>query len=267
MNKRNKITITQLKKMQQAGEKIVALTAYDASFTQVIDQQGMDIILVGDSLGMVIQGHDTTVPVSMDDMIYHSKAVARKIKSALLMVDLPFMSYTSPEIALRNAARLMQEGGAEMIKLEGGAPQIETVRQLSHHGVPVCAHLGLTPQSVYKLGGYRVQGRDQSTAQQMLIDACDLQEAGADALILECIPPSLAHEITLALDIPTIGIGASVDCAGQILVLHDLIGLTEKPPKFSANFLSEANSIAEAVSHYITAVKNADFPQPKHCFL
>lgn len=267
MKERTKVTITQLKKMHQSGEKIAALTAYDASFAHIIDQQGMDIILVGDSLGMVIQGHETTVPVSMEDMIYHAKAVANANKSALLMVDLPFMSYTSAEKALQNAARLMQEGGAEMIKLEGGAPQIETVHQLSHHGVPVCAHLGLTPQSVHKLGGYRVQGKGQNAAQQMLIDACDLQEAGADALILECIPPALAREITMVLDIPTIGIGASVDCDGQILVLHDLIGITEKPPKFSANFLNETNSIAGAIKDYITAVKNSEFPQPEHCFL
>ncbi|MCK5726219.1 MAG: 3-methyl-2-oxobutanoate hydroxymethyltransferase [Thiotrichaceae bacterium] len=267
MTKRKKVTVTQLKKMLQTGEKIAALTAYDASFSRVIDQQGMDIILVGDSLGMVIQGHNTTVPVSMDDIIYHAKAVANKNESALLMVDLPFMSYTSPEIALRNAARLMQEGNAEMVKLEGGAPQVETVRQLSHHGVPVCAHLGLTPQSVYKLGGYHVQGRGQQAAQQMLIDACDLQEAGADAVILECIPPALAREITTVLEIPTIGIGASVDCDGQILVLHDLIGLTENAPKFSANFMNDAKSIAEAVKNYIEAVKSSQFPQEEHCFL
>ena len=259
-------TVTSLHKMKAAGEKIASLTAYDASFARVIDEQDIDFILVGDSMGMVIQGHDTTVPVTVDDIVYHTKAVAQGCTNALIMADLPFMSYTSPEQALTNAARLMQEGGAHMIKLEGGAPQVETVRQLTFHGVPVCAHLGLTPQSVHKLGGYRVQGRDQEAATQMLNDAIALEEAGADAVLLECVPVSLAKEISLKLRIPTVGIGAGLDCDGQILVLQDLLGITPNAPKFSKDFLVNTN-IAGAVKTYIDDVKSGDFPTEDHCFL
>lgn len=260
-------TVTTLKKMKQEQEKIVSLTAYDASFGRIADQNGIDVILVGDSLGMVIQGHDTTIPVSVDDIIYHTKAVAQSCESALLMADLPFMSYTSPEHALHNASRLMQKGGAHMVKLEGGAPQVETVRQLTHHGVPVCAHLGLTPQSVYKLGGYRVQGRDHHAATQMLEDAIALEQAGADAVVLECVPILLAKEITVNLKIPTIGIGAGVDCDGQVLVLQDLLGVTPRAPKFSKDFMAESSSIANAVKAYSDAVKSGSFPTQDHCFI
>ena len=266
MSKR-KVTVTQLRKMKQAGDKIVSLTAYDASFARVLDQQGIDVILVGDSLGMVIQGHETTIPVTVDDLVYHSKAVASACHSALLMVDLPFMSYTSPEMALRNAARLMQEGGAHMVKLEGGSQQIETVRQLALHGVPVCAHLGLTPQYVHKLGGYRVQGRAAEAGQQMLKDAIALQDAGADIVVLECVPIALAKEITSALNVPTIGIGAGKDCDGQVLVLQDLLGITPNAPKFSKDFIAENTSIANAVSSYINDVKSGAFPAKEHCFV
>jgi 3-methyl-2-oxobutanoate hydroxymethyltransferase len=266
MTKKRNVTVTTLRNMKEKGEKIVSLTAYDASFAQVIDEQGMDFILVGDSLGMVIQGHETTVPVTVDDIVYHTKAVSKVTESALVMADLPFMSYTSPEHALCNAARLMQEGGAHMVKLEGGAPQIKTVRKLTHHGVPVCAHLGLTPQSVHKLGGYRVQGRDEQVATQMLEDALALQEVGADAVILECVPVSLAKKITAELRIPTIGIGAGLDCDGQILVLQDLIGIAVNAPKFSKDFLAESGSIAGAVKSYIEDVKSARFPEESHCF-
>lgn len=267
MTRKRKITSLELRKMKQANDKIVALTAYDASFAYLLDKQGVDIILVGDSLGMVIQGHETTIPVSVDDIIYHSKAVASACQSALLMVDLPFMSYTSPELALHNAARIMQEGGGHMVKLEGGSQQVGTVRQLAQHGVPVCAHLGLTPQYVHKLGGYRVQGREAQAGLQMLEDAIALQAAGADAVVLECVPVTLASEITLNLDIPTIGIGAGKDCDGQVLVLQDLLGLTPRAPKFSKDFMAGSDSIADAVTHYIDAVKSGQFPAEEHCFL
>lgn len=267
MSSRTKTTVTTLHKMKQEGEKITALTAYDASFSRVIDAQKIDIMLVGDSLGMTIQGHATTVPVSVDDIIYHAKAVASRCNYSLLMVDLPFMSYTSPEMALRNTARIMQEGDAHMVKLEGGAPQVKTVSQLTHHGVPVCAHLGLQPQSVHKLGGYRVQGRSDDDGLQMLEDALALQDAGADALVLECVPVELANKITAQLTIPTIGIGAGAGCDGQVLVLHDLLGITPRAPKFSKDFMQGANSIAEAIAAYRDAVKNSSFPAEEHCFL
>lgn len=267
MNERRNTTVTTLQKMKQEREKIVSLTAYDASFARILEEQGVDIILVGDSLGMVIQGHDTTIPVTVDDIIYHTKAVVSSCNSVLIMADLPFMSYTSPEQALHNASRLMQEGGAHMVKLEGGAPQIETVRQLTHHGVPVCAHLGLTPQSIHKMGGYHVQGRDQHIAQQMLEDAVALQQAGADAVVLECIPAFLAKEISLNLKIPTIGIGAGSDCDGQVLVLQDLLGITPNAPKFSKDFIAENSSIASAVKAYIDDVKSGRFPTQDHCFV
>ncbi|CAA6825216.1 MAG: 3-methyl-2-oxobutanoate hydroxymethyltransferase (EC [uncultured Thiotrichaceae bacterium] len=267
MSSRTKTTVTTLHNMKQDGEKITTLTAYDASFSQVIDSQKIDVMLVGDSLGMTIQGHETTVPVSVDDIIYHAKAVASRCKYSLLMVDLPFMSYTSPEMALRNTARIMQEGNAHMVKLEGGAPQIETVSQLTHHGVPVCAHLGLQPQSVHKLGGYRVQGRSDNDGQQMLDDALALQNAGADALVLECVPVDLANKITAELNIPTIGIGAGAGCDGQVLVLQDLLGITPRAPKFSKDFMLDSGSIAGAIAAYRDAVKDSSFPAEEHCFL
>jgi 3-methyl-2-oxobutanoate hydroxymethyltransferase len=261
-----RVTVTTLRKMKQSGEKIAMLTAYDASFARVLDTQGVDVILVGDSLGMVIQGHDTTVPVTMDDMVYHTRAVATACQHALVIGDLPFMSYISPDMALRSSARLMQEGRAQMVKLEGGAPQIATVSQLAHHGVPVCAHLGLQPQSVHKLGGYRVQGRDEATAKQMLYDAQALQEAGADLLVLECVPVTLAEEISRALDIPVIGIGAGRGCDGQVLVLHDMLGISPRAPKFSQDFIGTGASIPQALSAYVQAVKAGTFPQDQHCF-
>jgi 3-methyl-2-oxobutanoate hydroxymethyltransferase len=252
--------------MKQTGEKIAMLTAYDASFARVLDNQGVDIILVGDSLGMVIQGHDTTVPVTIDEMVYHTRAVTQGSQRALVIGDLPFMSYTSPEMALRNSARLMQEGRAHMVKLEGGAPQVATVAQLAHHGVPVCAHLGLQPQSVHKLGGYRVQGRDEAVAKQMLADAKALQDAGADLLVLECVPVAVAAEITQALTIPVIGIGAGRECDGQVLVLHDMLGISAKAPKFSQDFMGDGATIPQAVAAYVQAVKANTFPQDQHCF-
>ncbi|MDD5392585.1 MAG: 3-methyl-2-oxobutanoate hydroxymethyltransferase [Thiothrix sp.] len=261
-----RVTVTTLRKMKREGEKIVMLTAYDASFAKVLDAQGVDVILVGDSLGMVIQGHDTTVPVTMDEMVYHTRAVTRTAAHALVIGDLPFMSYTSLDMALRNSARLMQEGRAQMVKLEGGAPQVATVSQLAHHGVPVCAHLGLQPQSVHKLGGYRVQGRDEAVAKQMLDDAKALQDAGADLLVLECVPVSLAEQITQALEIPVIGIGAGRGCDGQVLVLHDMLGISPRAPKFSQDFIGTGATIPQAVASYVQAVKAGTFPQDQHCF-
>ena len=262
----SRVTVTSLRKMKQTGEKIAMLTAYDASFARVLDNQGVDIILVGDSLGMVIQGHDTTVPVTMDEMVYHTRAVTQASHRALVIGDLPFMSYTSPEMALRNSARLMQEGRAHMVKLEGGAPQVATVAQLAHHGVPVCANLGLQPQSVHKLGGYRVQGRDEAVAKQMLADAKALQDAGADLLVLECVPVNVAATISQALNIPVIGIGAGRECDGQVLVLHDMLGISAKAPKFSQDFIGEGATIPQAVAAYVQAVKANSFPQDQHCF-
>ncbi|MEZ5452702.1 MAG: 3-methyl-2-oxobutanoate hydroxymethyltransferase [Thiothrix sp.] len=261
-----RVTVTSLRKMKREAEKIAMLTAYDASFAKVLDDQGVDVVLVGDSLGMVIQGHDTTVPVGMDDMVYHTRAVTKMCQRALVIGDLPFMSYTSPDLALRNSARLMQDGGAHMVKLEGGAPQVATVSQLAHHGVPVCAHLGLQPQSVHKLGGYRVQGRDEAAARQMLDDARALQDAGADLLVLECVPVALAEQITQALDIPTIGIGAGRECDGQVLVLHDMLGISPRAPKFSHDFIGSGATIAQAVAAYVQAVKAGTFPEDQHCF-
>jgi len=261
-----RVTVKTIRKMKQDGEKIVSLTAYDASFARVIDEQGVDIVLIGDSLGMVMQGHDSTVPVSVDDIIYHSKSVAPQCQRALVMADLPFMSYTNPDQAIGNAARLMQEGLAQIVKLEGGEAQLDTVRHMTRHGVPVCAHLGLTPQTVHKLGGYRVQGRDEAVAKQMLSDALALQDAGADALVLECVPVDLAEQLTEELEIPTIGIGAGRVCDGQVLVLQDMIGISSLAPKFTANFLTDGRNIPEAIKAYVDAVRSGNFPTDEQCF-
>lgn len=263
----SQITVKTLRQMKAEGEKIVSLTAYDASFSRVIDEQGVDVILVGDSLGMVMQGHDSTVPVTVDDIIYHSKSVAPQCKRAMVMADLPFMSYTSPKKAIANAARLMQQGQAHIVKLEGGEAQLDTVRHMTRHGVPVCAHLGLTPQTVHKLGGYRVQGREDAEAKQMLSDALALQDAGADAVVLECVPVDLAKQLTAELEIPTIGIGAGRACDGQVLVLQDMIGISSLAPKFSADFLVDGRNIPQAIAAYIKAVRDGSFPTDQQCFL
>ncbi len=261
------ITVSTLKQMRQRGEKIACLTAYDASFAAVLDKAGIDVILIGDSLGMVIQGHETTVPVTIDDMIYHARAVARGSRRALRIVDMPFMSYSNPSQTIANAARLMQEGGAQVVKLEGGETQAEIVRHLAAQGVPVCAHLGLQPQSIHKLGGYRVQGRDEASARMMLDVASAVQTAGAEMLLLECVPAVLAAEITSKVNIPVIGIGAGAACDGQILVLHDILGVSvDRVPRFSRNFLHGANDIQDAVSKYVRAVKDRTFPAAEHSF-
>lgn len=262
-----KITVNTLAQMKASGEKIACMTAYDASFAELLNDAGVDVVLVGDSLGMVVQGLDSTVPVTMDDMVYHTRAVARANPRALLMGDMPFMSYCTEEQALENAARLMQEGGAHMVKLETTQGQVGIIRRLVDAGVPVCAHLGLRPQSVHKLGGYRVQGRDEAAAEAMLQEALGLEEAGADCLLLECVPAALAQRITEAVTIPVIGIGAGVDCDGQILVLYDILAISKgKRPSFSKNYMQGAANIADAVTSYVTEVKNKTFPAAEHSF-
>jgi 3-methyl-2-oxobutanoate hydroxymethyltransferase len=261
-----RMTVPQLQKMKAEGRRIVALTAYDAAFAATLDAQGVDAILVGDSLGMVVQGHDSTLPVTVADMAYHSACVARGLARALLIADMPFLSYASPARALDTAAQLLQQGGAAMVKLEGAGPMLEVIELLSRRDVPVCAHLGLTPQSVLKLGGYKVQGRDSDVAARLRRDALAVQEAGAELLVLECVPRTLAAEITRELQIPTIGIGAGAQCDGQILVLHDLLGLDtgHRRPRFVKDFLAQGGSIAQAIAAYAAAVRDGSFPGAEH---
>ena len=269
-NSKQAITINSLKKMKQAGEKFVVLTVYDASFAAVLENAGVEVLFTGDSLGMVIQGHETTVPVTVDHMVYHTSLVSRARKNALVMSDMPFMSFSDPARALDNATRLMQEGGAQIVKLEGGGDVVHVVENLAKHGVPVCGHLGLQPQSVHKLGGYRVQGREKEAAQAMINDAKAMQDAGADLLLLECVPASLAKAITETLSIPTIGIGAGRDCDAQVLVLYDLLGISlGHRPKFSKDFVADLEgdvSIEAAVRAYVQAVKQKQFPSDQHIF-
>lgn len=260
----SRLTFTRLREMKRSGEKIVALTAYDASFAAQLEQAGVEVLLVGDSLGMVFQGREDTLSVTVGDMIYHCQCVRRGSRRALLVVDMPFMSYATPEQALGNAARMLREGGAQMVKLEGARPDI--VEHLTRQGVPVCGHLGLLPQSVHKLGGYRVQGRDPAAAGAMLSQARAIESAGADLLVLECVPRALAAEVSLALRIPVIGIGAGPDCDGQVLVLYDALGITPgRIPRFARNFL-EAGDIASALREYVQGVKAGTFPTPNHGF-
>jgi 3-methyl-2-oxobutanoate hydroxymethyltransferase len=261
------VNIATLERMKADGEKIAAITAYDASFATLVDDAGVDVVLVGDSLGMVIQGHDTTVPVTLQDVIYHCRAVAKGLYRPFLIADMPFMTYASREQALENAVRLMQDGGAKMVKLEGGGGQVEIVRFLADHDIAVCAHLGLKPQSVHKVGGFRVQGREEAAAEQMVNDAKALQEAGADIVLLECIPAKLGARITQELHVPVIGIGAGPDTDGQILVLYDVLDITSgRKPRFSKNFLAGNDSALAAVKAYADAVKNKSYPGPEHCF-
>ncbi|MGB9429439.1 MAG: 3-methyl-2-oxobutanoate hydroxymethyltransferase [Gammaproteobacteria bacterium] len=262
-----KLTIRSLAKMKAAGEKIACLTAYDASFAVLLDNAGVDLVLVGDSLGNVIQGHDTTVPVTMDDMVYHGRLVQRGLKRAFFMVDMPFMSYPTPEIALANAARLMQQAGAQMVKLEGSGHQAQIVSYLNDNGVPVCAHLGLRPQQVHKLGGFPTQGRGEIAARQMLDDALLLEQSGADIILLEKVPKALAAEITGKVKVPVIGIGAGPGVDGQILVLYDMLDITPgRRAKFVRNFMQGAASPRAAVEAYVKAVKDSSYPAPEHGF-
>jgi 3-methyl-2-oxobutanoate hydroxymethyltransferase len=263
---RKKITLSTLAEMRARAEKIAMLTCYDASFAAIMDQSGVDALLVGDSLGMVVQGHDTTLPVTLSDIAYHTACVARGNRAPLLIVDMPFGFYATPERALDNAALLMR-AGAEMIKLEGGAWLIPTVRMMVERGMPVCAHLGLTPQSVHQLGGFKVQAKTEAAADQLLADAIALQEAGASLLVLEAIPRELADRVTEALLIPTIGIGAGPGCSGQVLVMHDMLGVFPgHRPKFVKNFMEHQTDIGAAFSAYVSAVKEGHFPAPEHCF-
>lgn len=261
------LTMPQLHAMKRRREPIVSVTAYDASFASQADAAGIDVVLVGDSLGMVVQGHASTLPVTLDHMAYHSAAVARGLRRALLIVDLPFMSYASPARAYDAAARLMGEGGAAVLKLEGAGPTCEVIARLAERDVPVCAHIGLTPQSVHKLGGYRVQGKGEAEAERLLADAHAVVTAGADLLVLEAVPAVLAAHITAEIPIPTIGIGAGVDCDGQVLVLYDLLGITPgKRPRFSKDFLAGRDSIAAALAAYVAAVRAREFPAAEHAF-
>jgi len=261
------VTATALKEMKRTGEKIACLTAYDFSFAALLDRAGVDLIMIGDSLGMVMQGHDSTLPVTMDDAVYHTRCVARGVERALIVADLPFMSYqANREQALVNAGRLMQ-AGAHVVKLEGGEPMADTVRFIVERGIPVCGHLGLTPQSVHQLGGYRVQGKTDAAAERLRRDATLLERAGACLLVLEAVPAALAKQVTQDLTIPTIGIGAGVDTDAQILVLHDMLGLYPRPsPKFSKNFMNGTESIEAAIKSYVSAVKSKSFPGAEHSY-
>lgn len=261
------VNVSTLRQMKADGEKIACVTAYDASFGLLVDAAGVDFVLVGDSLGMVIQGHDTTVPVTVGDIIYHCKSVARGVRRAFLVADMPFMSYTNPEQALDNAVMLMQEGGAMMIKLEGGASQLEIVEHLARHDIPVCAHIGLKPQSVHKIGGFKVQGREPDQAKEMIDSSKRLQDAGADIVLTECVPNELGASITKALDVPVIGIGAGPDVDGQILVLYDMLDITKgKTPRFVRNFMLGHDAPIDAISAYVKAVKDGSYPAAEHCF-
>lgn len=259
------VTVNTLHKLKTNQEKFVVISLYDAHMAAMAERCGVEVVLVGDSLGMTVLGYDSTIPVTMEHMIYHVEAVARGNKKSLIMGDLPFMTYATPEDALRNSARIMQ-AGAHMVKLEGGEWLAETVRMLSDRGIPVCAHIGLTPQSVNKFGGFRVQGRDQNQADKLLNDAKLLEQAGADVLLMECIPAVLAAHITRELQIPTVGIGAGKDTDAQVLVINDILGLTQQPPKFSKNFLLETNDIPGAMQKYVADVKAGVFPGPDNIF-
>jgi len=259
------LTVNDLAAMKQRGEKISCLTAYDASFSALIDNVGIDMMLVGDSLGMVIQGHDTTLPVTIRDMVYHAHCVSNARRRAFIIADLPFMSYSTPVAAAQNAAKLMQIGGAQMVKLEG--PRVECVSFLVDQGIPVCGHLGLLPQLINQIGSYKVQGKEPADAAKIIADAHKLQLAGAGLLVLECVPAALAKEISAQLSIPVIGIGAGVDCDGQVLVLYDMLNIgISKRPRFSRNFMQDAASIEAAIYAYHQAVKQSQFPGPEHSF-
>jgi 3-methyl-2-oxobutanoate hydroxymethyltransferase len=261
------VSLGTLDRMKREREKIAALTCYDASFAVLCDAADTDVVLVGDSLGMVLQGHDTTVPVTMDDIVYHCRAVARGLHRPFLMADLPFASYPTRDVALRNSVRLMQEGNAAMVKLESGPNQLEIVEFLAKHDIAVCAHLGLKPQSVHKTGGFRVQGRDEDAARRMIDSAKALESAGADIVLLECIPSELGRRITDEVQVPVIGIGAGPDVDGQILVLYDVLDITTgRKPRFVKNFMDGATSNLDALRRFVQAVKTKSYPGPEHEF-
>ena len=268
-SRKSPVSLNTLRERKRRGQRFAALTAYDALFAELISRAGIDVLLVGDSLGMVLQGHDSTLPVTMDDMIYHMNCVRRGNRGALIMADLPFMSYASAQQSLESAAALMR-AGAHVVKLEGGAWLAESTRLLTERGIPVCAHMGLTPQSINRIGGYRVQGRDPNQAQAIIDEALILQESGASIILLECVPVNLAKTITERLDAPVIGIGAGPHTDGQIMVMHDMLGLTPpsiRVPKFVKNFLPQsADGIAGAFKAYADAVLSGAFPGPEHTF-
>lgn len=262
-----RVTLAALQKMAQDGTKIAMLTCYDASFAALLEHAGVDTLLIGDSLGNVIQGHDSTLPVTLDDMVYHTSCVARGSRKAFLIADMPFGTFQlGPAQAFQNAVRLMA-AGAQMVKLEGGAVMVETVAFLTSRGIPVCGHLGLIPQSVHQLGGYRVQGRDEAAARQLVADAEALSDAGASMIVLEAVPAKLAAEATKRAAALTIGIGAGVDCDGQVLVLHDMLDVYPgKKARFVKNYMAGAGSIQQAVEAYVKEVKAKQFPGPEHSF-
>ena len=264
---RRRTTIRRLLEMKQKGEKIAVLTAYDFLFARIIDDIGVDVVLVGDSLGQVVLGHDTTLPVTLDDMIHHGRAVRRGVTDALLVVDMPFMSFqVSPEETLRNAGRILAETGAEAVKVEGGSERMaETVARMVEAGIPVMGHVGLTPQSVHALGGYRVQGRDDANAERIRAEAGRLAEAGCFSIVLELLPAPLAADITRASPVPTIGIGAGAECDGQVLVLYDALGLNDEfSPKFLRRFADLAGEARKGVADYVSAVRRGEYPGPEH---
>ncbi|MFQ1686040.1 3-methyl-2-oxobutanoate hydroxymethyltransferase [Aeromonas veronii] len=262
----SKITTASLLKMKQEGQKFTAITAYDATFAKLFDDEGAHVLLIGDSLGMVLQGGQDTLAVNMDEMVYHTRCVARGASKALVVADMPFMSYATPEQTYQNAARLMA-AGARMVKMEGGDWLCDSIRHLTRNGVPVCGHLGLTPQSVHVFGGFKVQGRDEFQAQEIYRQALELQAAGIQLLVLECVPTALAECITKALRIPVIGIGAGPATDGQILVMHDAFGVTSGyVPKFTKNFLAETGDVRAAIRLYVQQVSEGSFPGPEHCF-
>lgn len=263
---RKAVTLPALLRMKETGEKIAMLTCYDASFAALMDVCAVDMLLVGDSLGNVLQGHATTLPVTIDDIAYHTACVARGNKSALLASDMPFGSYGTPESAYENAVKLMR-AGAQLVKLEGGAWLCDTVRFLTERSIPVFAHLGLTPQSVHQLGGFKVQGKTAEGAERLMADALALQQAGASMLLLEAIPASVGKSVSEVLSIPTVGIGAGPDCSGQVLVMHDMLGVFPgKKARFVRNFMAGQAGIASAIRAYVATVKDGSFPAPEHCF-
>lgn len=263
-----KITVRTIRRMKMQGEKITMLTAYDALFAQILDRSGVEMLLVGDSLGMVVQGNDNTLSVTLEDIIYHTRCVARGTQRAMVIGDLPFMSYQcSPEQALESAGRLVKEGGAHAVKLEGGRDMVDTIRKITRAGIPVVGHLGLTPQSVHAFGGFVIQGREEEQAQEIAEDALLLQEAGAFCIVLEGIPAPLSQRITEQLDVPTIGIGAGLHCDGQVLVLQDMLGLNpEFTPRFVKRFASLHEHVENACTSYVDEVKEASFPSDEHSF-
>ena len=268
MTNAKRVTATQVVKKKQKAEKIVMITAYDYPTACLVDEAGVDMVLVGDSLGMVVLGYETTLPVTLEEMIHHTKAVVRGVKRALVAVDLPFLTYqTGPADALRSAGRLMKEAGATAVKLEGGANVCSQVRALVGAGIPVVGHLGLTPQSIHVFGGYKLQGRGEEAAQKLLADARALEEAGAFCLVLECIPEELAARVTGSISIPTIGIGAGARCDGQVLVLHDMLGITGKVrPRFVKQYARLEETIRDAVGQYAQEVRQGKFPAPEHSY-